>query len=133
MSLKKMFASAAMALVCGLVQSGFAAVAQIDASHIIDQATAESILGEPVKPATRSSLSVDRFTIGHQRANGNTRASGDEPIDEAFNGTLCCSPSLFADRPLSRAQTTLTRNQSIGRPPRWKRFRTRSSSSSPEK
>ncbi len=52
MSLKKMFASAVMALVCGLVQSGFAAVAQIDASHIIDQATAESILGEPVKPAT---------------------------------------------------------------------------------
>ena len=52
MSVKKFFSGAAMALIGGLGNLGFAAGAQIDASHIIDKATAESILGEPVKPAT---------------------------------------------------------------------------------
>lgn len=52
MSVKKFFAGAAMALIGGLGHLGFAAGAQIDASHIIDKITAESILGEAVKPAT---------------------------------------------------------------------------------
>ncbi|HAK05672.1 MAG TPA: hypothetical protein DCO65_00130 [Spartobacteria bacterium] len=52
MSVKKFFSGAAMVLIGDLGNLGSAAGAQIDASHIIDKATAESILGEPVKPAT---------------------------------------------------------------------------------
>jgi hypothetical protein len=52
MSFKKLFPAAVIALLAVLGQPGFAAVAQIDASHIIDQVTAESVLGEPVNPAT---------------------------------------------------------------------------------
>ena len=52
MKVKNLFSGAAMALIGGLGHLGFAAGAQIDASHIIDKATAESIFGEPVKPAT---------------------------------------------------------------------------------
>jgi len=52
MSVKKLFSGAAMALIGGLSHLGFAAATQIDASHIIDKATAESILEEPVKLAT---------------------------------------------------------------------------------
>ena len=52
MKVKNLFSGAAMALIGGLGHLGFAAGAQIDASHIIDKATAESIFGEPVRPAT---------------------------------------------------------------------------------
>jgi hypothetical protein len=52
MSVKKFFSGATMALIGGLGHLAFAAGAHIDASHIIDNVTAESILGEPVKPAT---------------------------------------------------------------------------------
>jgi hypothetical protein len=52
MSVKKFFAGATIVLISGLGHVGFAAGAPIDASRIIDKATAEAILGEPVKPAT---------------------------------------------------------------------------------